>query len=122
MQFIDRIIALELSLHTYSAQRNDSVWLDKVLHQDFHEITKSGDLVSRSEVIAALLSEDDVVEYHGYDYQLMNVTQSSVILIYKTQMAKNPIPTLRSSHWILNALGEWQLIFHQGTISRITES
>lgn len=116
MQLIDQIIALEESLHTSTQKRNNQIWLQSILHPEFREITQSGYLVDREEVIESLLHAVSALDYHGYDYQLMHVTDSCVILIYKTIMSDHSIVALRTSHWVLNVLGEWQLIFHQGTL------
>lgn len=113
---LDEIKALECSLHT--ARRNDKQWLERVLHPDFREITRSGKRVDRHQTIAALIAETEGSGIESGDFQLQILSEKSVLLTYKTCVRINTgnlRGALRSSIWTLTEGTGWQLVFHQGT-------
>ncbi|MBU9808918.1 DUF4440 domain-containing protein [Rahnella sp. C60] len=113
---LDEIKALECSLH--GVRRKDKLWLEKVLHPDFREITRSGVMVDRQQTVAALTAETQDLRLEAEGFQLQTLNESCVILTYKTFLNRgneNRRYTLRASCWT-NARGTgWQIIFHQGT-------
>ncbi|WP_387695690.1 DUF4440 domain-containing protein [Photorhabdus sp. RM157S] len=110
---LETIKSLECSLH--DARRHDKTWLEKILHPDFHEITRSGYLVGRTETIDALITENSTNCIASSDFQLTIVGEMSVILLYRTHNQDGSHATLRSSTWVFSDEHNWQLIFHQGT-------
>jgi len=113
---LDEIKALECSLHATS--RTDREWLERVLHQGFREITRSGAMVGRQQTIASLIAETPGSGIESDDFQLQILSEKSVLLTYKTWVrgaTGNERGALRSSIWTLTEGTRWQLIFHQGT-------
>lgn len=113
---LDEIKDLECSLH--DARRTDRQWLERVLHQDFREITRSGTLVERQETINALTAETSVLPIASCGFHLQTVDHQCIILTYKTAIMSESGPVraaLRSSCWVCNPTIGWQLLFHQGT-------
>ncbi|MGC6386231.1 DUF4440 domain-containing protein [Ewingella sp. S1.OA.A_B6] len=113
---LNEIKDLECSLH--DAKRANRQWLEKVLHQDFMEITRSGILVDRQETIAALTTETAASQIMASDFHLQTVNAGCVILTYRTMVrseAGTSHAALRSSCWTLTERTGWQLLFHQVT-------
>ena len=110
---LDKIKILEDSLHT--VRRHDPMWLDRVLHSDFTEITYSGHLVNRTKVIQSLLTETDTPEILGFNYSLIEIDSTHVILTYSTKGKEDCRRALRSSLWVYSESYGWQIVFHQGT-------
>lgn len=110
---LNKIKALEDSLHT--VRRHDPMWLDRVLHSNFTEITYSGHLVNRAKVIQSLLAETDAPEIFGFNYSLIEIDSTHVILTYRTQGKAGCRRALRSSLWVYSESYDWQIVFHQGT-------
>ena len=110
---LETLIALERSLH--AEKRSDADWLEAILHADFHEITRSGSAVSRTETLNALLNEPVNQPIAGTDYQLVRVAPGHALLHYRSDNQERMRSTLRTSYWVMNHASRWQLFFHQGT-------
>lgn len=110
---LNTLIALERSLH--AEKRSDADWLEAILHADFHEITRSGTLVSRVETLNALINEPAHQPVTGTDYQLVMVAPACALLHYRSANQDGTRSTLRTSCWVMNHASRWQLFFHQGT-------
>lgn len=109
---LEKLKALECSLH--GTRRNNRKWLEQILHYDFHEITKSGVMVSRIETIESLVNEKDKLFIQSSDYHLIKLAEDCVILYYKTFHPEHGT-VLRSSIWVYYNKTSWMLAFHQGT-------
>lgn len=107
------LTVLECSLH--HEKRHDLAWLDQRLHPEFKEITLSGTLLNREQIIAALMNEENAQAIISSDFQLMEVGTQHAILLYRTAQPDGSRAALRSSHWVLSAAHGWQMIFHQGS-------
>ncbi|KMW71982.1 hypothetical protein TI10_17940 [Photorhabdus luminescens subsp. luminescens] len=110
---LETITSLECSLH--GVRRHDRVWLEKILHPDFLEITRSGHLVGRSETIDALIAENSTNCIVSSDFRLTIVEEMCVILLYRTHNQDGGHAALRSSIWVFSNEHNWRLTFHQGT-------
>jgi hypothetical protein len=71
-------------------------------------------------MIEALLNDTDTDIIQAQDFQVQSLSDHSVLLTYQshqinvvTQAQYNV--ALRSSIWVMNDHGIWQMIFHQGT-------
>ena len=113
-----RLIQLECQLH--HVERNNPVVLNQCLHTDFKEFTKSGHVLNKHQMVAALLAEQDADKIYAQDFQLQVLSNHSALLTYlshqvhaQTQAQYNW--ALRSSIWHRNEQDVWQLLFHQGT-------
>ncbi|MCX5469529.1 DUF4440 domain-containing protein [Acinetobacter nematophilus] len=114
-----QLIQFECQLH-HSERRNLTI-LDLRLHTDFKEITKSGQVMNKSQMLDALLNDLDTNMIHAQDFELQQLSAHSALLTYlsyqvdtNTQVKYNS--ALRSSIWVMNDQQFWQMIFHQGTL------
>lgn len=110
---LEKLRLLECSLH--GDRRNDREWLERLLHPEFREITRSGVMVDRSETITSLLSENTALPIISSDFRLTEMAGGCALLHYRTTYADGSRPALRSSCWLCSENGQWTLIFHQGT-------
>lgn len=110
---LEQLKMLECTLH--HASRHHREWLEAILHQKFIEITRSGGVVHRAEVIDALVAEVDAPGILSSDFQLITSRDTIAILHYRTSNPDGSGQSLRSSTWERADTGEWKLIFHQGT-------
>lgn len=110
---LEKLRLLECSLHDH--RRNDREWLERLLHPEFQEITRSGVMVDRSETIASLLSEKTTLPIFSRDFRIIEMGEGTAILHYRTSYADGSRPALRSSYWLRSDGGQWTLVFHQGT-------
>ncbi|WP_241608180.1 nuclear transport factor 2 family protein [Rosenbergiella epipactidis] len=110
---LEKLRLLERSLH--GDRRNDREWLERLLHPEFREITRSGVIVDRSETITSLLSEKIASSIISSHFRLTEMAVGCVMLQYRTSYADGSRPALRSSCWLCSEEGQWSLFFHQGT-------
>lgn len=114
---LDLLQRLEVSLHQASV-RNDRAQLDHLLHQDFHEIGRSGEQYSKVEVMRNLLQQDAHPFVWAQDFALNMISVDVGLLTYKSAHigAQGNLTNhaLRSSIWKFSPDG-WQMLFHQGT-------
>lgn len=90
---------------------SDENYLDKLLHKDFTECGRSGQLFNRTDTITALLSctEDRNIELQDFSYRTVN--NSCWLVNYTTEHDGKRY--YRTSVWVMD--GHMQLIFHQAT-------
>lgn len=110
---LEQLKALECTLH--HSRRNDREWLDRLLHPEFREITRSGVIVDRAETIASLLSEKTKSPILSSHFQLTRMGEGCAILHYRTFYTDGSGESLRSSCWLRSEEDRWTLVFHQGT-------
>ncbi|WP_299999646.1 nuclear transport factor 2 family protein [uncultured Cedecea sp.] len=116
------IQALEIQLHN-PALRLDANRVDKLLHDDFEEVGRSGQCYNKVQTIAALKNESQHLSIYAEDFVLTMITTETVLLRYKSfqrDIGDNVTRrTERSSIWVLSPSGpngrQWQMRFHQGT-------
>ncbi len=117
-EIFKQLIQFECQLH-HTDQKNLNI-LDQYLHTDFKEFTKSGRVVHKAEMINALLNDVDSDIIHAQDFQFQPLSNQSILLTYLSYQVNSITQNkynfaLRSSIWIMNNQGLWQMIFHQGT-------
>lgn len=110
---LEKLRLLEYSLH--GDRRNDREWLERLLHPEFLEITRSGVMVDRSETITSLLNEKTASPIISSNFRLTEMGEGCAMLHYRTSYADGSRPALRSSCWLYSDKGHWTLVFHQGT-------
>jgi hypothetical protein len=110
---LETLRLLECSLH--DDRRNDREWLERLLHPEFLEITRSGVMVDRSETITSLLNEKTASPIISSNFRLTEMGEGCAMLHYRTTYADGTRPALRSSCWLYSYKGHWTLVFHQGT-------
>lgn len=112
----DALITLEQTMHQPSV-RIDSHRLDLLLHDDFVEIGRSGQVFTKQSIINALSSEETVTVW-SQDYQCQMISETHVLLTYRSaRVAADDTlyrHSWRSSLWEC-VEGKWQMRFHQGT-------
>ena len=117
-EIFKQLIQYECQLH--HADRKNLIILNQYLHTDFKEFTKSGRVVHKAEVINALLNDVDSDIIHAQDFQFQALSNHGMLLTYLSYQINTITQdkynfALRSSIWIMNDQGLWQMIFHQGT-------
>jgi len=118
-----RLIALEE--HLFKAQTRASYCeLDALIADDFTEIAGAGVRFGKQEVLQRLPTELPP-KISASDYELRLLAPNCAQLLYKAVMSKGgettAVYSLRCSIWaLLN--GRWQMIFHQGTLCKASES
>ncbi|WP_313700811.1 DUF4440 domain-containing protein [Pantoea sp.] len=109
---LDEMVKRERSLH--GARRRQLAWLEQILHPDFCEITRSGQLVTRAQTIAALIEEETLPDMLSSNFQVVSTGEMSLILHYQSCDADGSRAALRASHWLREGQN-WRMVFHQGT-------
>jgi hypothetical protein len=108
---------LEAELHP-PAIRADGERVSRLLHAEFEEIGRSGNVHSRQSTLAALKSEARPDEIAADGYAATQIGPGIALLTYRSacrqQDGSLARHTLRSSLWVFCA-GRWQLRYHQGT-------
>ncbi len=123
IEILPLIIEYESRLHK-PEQRLDLKTVEALLHKDFVEIGRSGNLTDRKEIIESLLSEINQPEIHAEQFALSWINDETVILTYRSFSYADHVElvkerhTLRSSVWIKTTQHGWQMRFHQGTPSK----
>ncbi|MBD2796300.1 nuclear transport factor 2 family protein [Xenorhabdus sp. 18] len=109
----------EVNLH--GKKRNDTDWLNMILHDDFLEISKSGYVYTKKDVFDVLTTEIKTdFQIFSKDF-FMTFFDGNIALLtyqsYEIDRTGNPFnQALRSSIWQLSLTDQWQLRFHQGTL------
>ena len=115
---MQHIVELETSLHL-PVLRRDAQILEQLLHSEFAEISRSGQLYNRDDIVVALLSETEQMKIESENFTLSKMSEDGVILTYQSfELTEDNLKvrrTLRSSIWLRSERDGWQLRFHQGT-------
>jgi hypothetical protein len=99
--------------------RGDVAALDELLADDFIEFGASGRRYTKAEIIAALPHEPPV-ERTTSDYATRELGAGVALVTYNVVRHTPGEPSmrsLRSSIWV-HRDGRWQMVFHQGTLTR----
>lgn len=118
---MQHIIELETRLHQRNSRRDDQT-LEHLLHSEFAEIGRSGQLYSRKDVVEALLAETHQSKVAAENFALGKISEGVVILTYQSfELTPDNVivrRTLRSSIWQWSEPYGWQMRFHQGTVRK----
>lgn len=108
---------LEVALHQPDVRR-DPIRVDKLLHESFTEIGRSGRSYSRSQILEFLRVETLSGPVWSQEFSVAEISDNVALLRYKSafvdvngQLSRH---TLRASLWQRTAQG-WKMRFHQGT-------
>jgi hypothetical protein len=86
-----------------------------LLADEFVEFGSSGRVYTKSDLAAVLQAESPVGQTPS-DFKVAYLAPDVALLTYKIRRhTQPPVQTLRSSIW-RRAKGQWQMVFHQGTI------
>jgi hypothetical protein len=117
------IRSLEEALHRPSVRRSRDA-LEQLLAKGFVEFGSSGAVYHRDELIVRLVQEDNdndevQTELGACDYALTSISTDAALLTYRTHHKESDGEqlVLRSSIWKY-AEGRWQMLFHQGTLTK----
>jgi hypothetical protein len=104
---------LEERLHDPKV-RGSAFLTGALLDEDFTEFGSSGQAYGRADMIAALVAEAPLApsSMRAENYQLKRLSKTVALLTYETAIEERRV--LRSSIW-RSTLGEWRMVFHQGT-------
>lgn len=87
----------------------------QLLAESFVEFGSSGRQYDKAQVIASLRSESPVT-ITAHEFKVSRLGSNVALVTYRACLNTEPlVHTLRSSIWQQHE-GEWQMIFHQGTI------
>lgn len=105
---------LEESLLQSSARKPELV--SQLLSDEFVEFGSSGRTFTKGQVIASLHAEPPVkCTATEFDFKLL-APQTALITYRACRHSEPPVFSIRSSIW-QQRNGQWQMVFHQGTIS-----
>lgn len=111
------IQALEVELHHPGVRCNASR-LQELLHEDFHEVGRSGRSYDRPTIVRFLGKQEASPSVVSDNFKLSCLAPDIVLLTYRSahQMPSGALEnqTLRSSVWVAVG-GTWKLRYHQGT-------
>ncbi len=113
------IQALEVELH-HPGARCDVARLSQLLHEDFHEVGRSGQAYDRATVMRFLSGQSSSPPVVSSDFALCVLGPGVALLTYRSAHRRPDggleNHTLRSSVWVQAAgTGHWQVRYHQGT-------
>lgn len=90
---------------------SDAAWLDEVLHDDFHEMGKSGVLYNKSETIYDLMKCKADRDIGINNFECIKIVDNSWLVHYVTQSGDKRY--YRTSVWVND--GNMKLLFHQAS-------
>ena len=104
--------------HLRADVRKSPESLRELLAEEFVEFGSSGRSYDREAVIESLVDEPPF-EFRIDDFALRHQSDTLALTTYKLSTWRHPggpvKATLRSSVWV-RRLGQWVLLFHQGTV------
>lgn len=115
----DYLIASELRLQNPNV-RVDVAAVDALLHTDFKEISQSGRIYGKGEVLDAFARIDNLAQetvYTSVHFQVTTLVAGTLCqVMYKTSSkdAAEEKFAFRSSLWVCEQ-DEWKMLFHQAT-------
>ena len=90
--------------------------LSQLLADNFVEFGSSGRTFTKEEIIS-LMNTALPVNYTATEFNVQLLASQTALVTYRAcRQTEPPVFTLRSSLWQQRE-GQWQMIFHQGTIS-----
>jgi hypothetical protein len=114
------LIFQEQSLHTQVVRR-DRDKLEVLLAPGFAEVGASGTMYNREQIITLLVGSESSDELHSENFEFKRLGAGTAMLLYRTwHLAENGErvhEAMRSSIWSCS-LGQWSMVFHQGTLCR----
>ena len=107
--------SLERSLLEPSVRKSERV--QELLADQFVEFGSSGEVFSKSQVMAMLQAESSVA-VSASEFTVQFPSSEVALVTYRACRAgEPPTHTLRSSIW-KRVQGRWQMVFHQGTLTQ----
>lgn len=117
MELAAHLLDLETRLHQQDVRANPDA-LRRLIAEDFVEFGVSGKVWTRDAVIEALHGES-FSRREVSEFKLMLLADDVALVTYRGHRVATPArpaaDSLRSSVWKRRD-GEWQMVFHQGTL------
>jgi hypothetical protein len=116
LEMLKLFCSYEMNLHN-SSVRSDKAQLQKLLHADFMEVSRSGQCLGKASFIEQLLASKAHPAIWAQDFELSMPSYSVAQLVYRSAQAQDSAlrqHEVRSSLWQLTEVG-WQLRLHQAT-------
>jgi hypothetical protein len=114
---LDTLRTLEVTLHQPEV-RSNSERLDRLLHERFRELGRSGQIYTKAEILSEFTREPQTYEVWSQDFQVEPLSEDVALLTYRSAHINSAGElerhTNRMSLWQLTERG-WQMRFHQGT-------
>jgi hypothetical protein len=114
---LDTLRKLEVETHQPHV-RTDRRKLERLLHPNFFEVARSGNLYSRASVLAEFGDQPPPYSVWSQDFHIESLAEGLALLTYRSAHLADDGTleryTLRTSLWQSTRQG-WQLRFHQGT-------
>ncbi|MEK6684818.1 MAG: DUF4440 domain-containing protein [Pseudomonadota bacterium] len=96
----------------------DPALIDDLLSDEFEEISGSGQVNSRNNVVYWLRNKDNHIQWLLIDFRIKVLTDDLVMAIYTAQKLSDPDSTskgsMRTSIWKCQE-GNWRMLFHQAS-------
>ena len=109
--------SLEVELH-HPAVRCSQPRLEQLLHEDFHEVGRSGRRYDRVAIVKLLMEQSSSPPVESDEFCASLLAPGVALLTYRSahRLADGTLSnhTIRSSVWVQVA-GQWQVRYHQGT-------
>lgn len=111
---IELLLKLEMSLWV-NETRNSKEFLEGVLHPDFKEFGRSGNIYNKQDIIDSTDLDINAI-FPFKNLTVKDINDTTFLVTYQSALNKNNeiIKSNRSSIWILTEEG-LKLLFHQGT-------
>jgi hypothetical protein len=94
--------------------------LVELLADSFVEFGRSGRVYTKADLVAALAAEVPFVQTTS-DFKVTMLAPQAALVTYRIHRHSDPpVYTLRSSVWQM-IRGQWQMIFHQATLTSTSE-
>jgi len=88
----------------------------ELLAEEFVEFGSSGRQFTKAQIVGALQAEA-LVEVTASEFKVQLLSSQVALVTYRAQRhGEPPVYTLRSSIWQQRE-GQWQMVFHQGTLA-----
>lgn len=114
---LDQLRELEVALHRADV-RSDRAKLSGMLHEEFWEIGRSGEVWSREATLAEFEGNPQQYAVWAQDFNVEELAPGVALLTYRSahvgQAGALESPACRASVWVFGG-GRWRMRFHQGT-------
>jgi hypothetical protein len=108
---------LEESLLDPCVRKSERV--SQLLAEDFVEFGSSGRVFTREQVVEALRTEPPV-RITAAEFAVRSLGPDTALVTYLAcRQGEPPVHTRRSSLWRRRS-GQWQMVFHEGTIAKVS--
>jgi len=116
MNLLDELTALELRLLTPEVRANPEL-LGALLSDDFIEVGASGRRFNKAQIIKDVLQQDSGGKFTAKDFELKRLATDMAMLLYTGCCETQGVChySRRCSIW-QRQQGQWQVLYHQGTL------